>query len=865
MTPNVTRPRTPDRWSLLSLSLLLTAGLGAGCTCNPEKKGDFAPDDEARTLMLGVDTEFAELEIPLDSRGDLGRPPERIPLRGWSSGSEEGATVAVTDLPIRTRNLYFFKPSPGMKVVRADGTELPHRYTQAQPPFWTYDADKIRVRGLEGLPGDGDLFLVYENATEREASLNQQFSGKEKEVFARATVQAGAESRSGLLLPAPARAAWEIDIPPSADLRFAAALIRPEVLDGPPSDGAKVTVRLDVEGQSHEVWTGNLKRDVFEPVRIDLGPWARKHGRLTVVTDPGATPRFDYVFLADPVIASRKAHPRRVFMVFVDTLRVDHMSAFGYERETTPNLDRLAARSVKLTQARNVAPWTLPSTRSVLTGVDPEFYFDAPTLQGRLREAGFATAMFAGNIYLSSNFGLNRDWGLHNVELLPRANTQLDKAMAWLKDNEGRDLMLLLHLMDCHLPYKEPKEYRRKFAGEPPATLKREEFHRDHVMQAHLKTKEDRQYVRDRYDNNILYADDQLAQLYELVGPDDIVVFFSDHGEEFWDHGGFEHGHTLYDELLRVPLIVHGPGLSPATLDAPVSLLDVAPTVLDLLGMEASGMKGTSLVALMSGDRAADQALRGRAQAFGRPLYGGERWGVIDGTTKYTTFNGAEWIYDLAADPEERKSSRSDAQATELRGAMGTALSREVMPAWRIAPRGGRKFPDRPLKATIHVPGGIRAAWVGEDPTEASWAELDWKPGANEATITWPTGYRGSRDVWIVPTQPITDASPTLSIDAVDGDTTVHVVPSADAPRAPQGERGLMLSAEVGERTLDVGFGFMPIPDPKARATSGFDPELSGQLEAMGYVVGAGEDKRPADKKPEDKPAEDPKKAPAKP
>ena len=99
--------------NLLQVALAAALAASPGCRCDGGPRADVAPEGEERTLMLGVDAPFAELVIPPDSRGDLGAPPARIPLRGWSSGSEEGAKVAVTDLPIRTRNLYFFKPSPG--------------------------------------------------------------------------------------------------------------------------------------------------------------------------------------------------------------------------------------------------------------------------------------------------------------------------------------------------------------------------------------------------------------------------------------------------------------------------------------------------------------------------------------------------------------------------------------------------------------------------------------------------------------------------------------------------------------------------------------------------------------------------------
>jgi arylsulfatase A-like enzyme len=794
--------------------------------------------------MLSVDVPFRDLSLPPTSRPEgEASLPSRVPVTQWKAGREGGRADATADLPVRTRNFYFFRPPVGMKLVRAsDGTEVPHESRAPRGgagPTWSYDADTLRVHGWEGVPADGDLAIEFPAATERERSLNLALSGKTPEAFARTAGQLGQDSRTGLLLPAPAKASWDVEIPPSADLRFDAALLRPEVSVGAPSDGAQISVVLTVEGQTHELWSGDARRDRFEPVRVDLGAWARKSGVLEIRTDPGADARYDYVFLADPVIASRKARPRRVVMVFVDTLRVDHVGAYGYERDTTPALDALAEDAVVFEAARNVAPWTLPSTRSLLTGRQPEFYDAADTIQGHLRRAGFATAMFAGNIYLSSNFGIQRDWGTHAVDLLPRANTQIDRALAWWEDHQGRDALLLVHLMDPHLPYKEPASYRRLFAGDAPASLPHEEFHRDQVQRAGLKSKDERQYVRDRYDNNIRFADDQLRRLYEALSPDDIVVFFSDHGEEFWDHGGFEHGHQLFDELLRVPLIVRAPGLAARRVDAPVSLLDVVPTLLDLLDLPEATTDGQSLVALMQGDAAAAAAFHERPQAFGRPLYGGERWGALAEDRKYMTFEGRELVFDLAADPLERADQvkGNAGVAAPMRAQMEAALHRPVVEAWRLAPRTQAQPPQDALLARVMVPGGVLDAWEGDDPTEASDATVTIAPGGEAVEIVWPAGYRGSRNVWIVPRAPMSSATPALRVLAQEGDTCVALTPDPERPTSPQGDRALVASAKLVQRTLEVGFGVVPRLAEGQGRLSGASASVTAELEAMGYVT----------------------------
>ncbi len=799
-----------------------------------------APPDQARSLALDCGVPFQRLSLPEGSRPDHAAAPSRIPLRTWRS---RGGTHA-TPNPIRSRQLYFHRPN-GMKVFRSDGTELPHRYFAGRSKtFWSYDADRITVHGVQGQPGPDSFYLVYDRATERENRLQRAHAGLDPDAFACAEVQAGPESRTGLLLPAPAEASWTLTIPPAADLRFWPALVEPEVRDLPRSDGARVTFTWESGGTTTTLWEQTLVDSYgFDAqVRLPLDAWAGQSGTLRVVSDPGQTPRFDYVFLGDPVVASRESDPTRVVLIFVDTLRPDHLSPYGYNRDTSPALARLARGGVVFEEARNVAPWTLPSARSALTGRHPEYYFGTATLSDQLGAAGFATAFFAGNLYLSANFGLNRGWDLHHVELLPQAEDQLDRALAWLERHDDRDTLLLLHLMDPHLPYDEPDDYRRMFAGDAPTALPREKFFRGEVVGARLRTPEDRQYIRDRYDNNIRYADDQLARLYDRLAPDDIVIFFSDHGEEFWDHGGFEHGHTLFDELLRVPLILRAPGIPASRQTAPVSLLDITPTVLDLVGLPVpDGLDGRSLGPLVRGEEGADAVFAARPQAFGRPLYGHERWGVLDGRSKYATDDGRESLFDLDADPGERADLLiADAEAAlPARAKLGGALSREVVVALKVTARYARGHNTKDTTATVTVPGGLRAVWVGEDPTRSSMATVQWEAGSDTFVATWPAPFRGSRDVWFVPQQAVSDVSDDVTITLARGEVTATLRPTPGRVAEPRAKGPTELgSAPVGDRSVSYGFGIMPMPDAEAERLSGFDPETAEMLKAMGYAVG---------------------------
>jgi arylsulfatase A-like enzyme len=601
--------------------------------------------------------------------------------------------------------------------------------------------------------------------------------------------------------------------------------------------------------------------------RVDLTKWVGQAVRLRIKTEPGATSDFDYAFLAEPVLASRKLDPTRVVLVFVDTLRPDHMSLYGYNRDTTAAIDHLGQNAVVFDRARSVAPWTLPSARSVVTGRHPEFYDASETLQETLRTKGYATAFIAGNVYLSSNFGMHRDWEFHRVGLWPMAEEVTDDALAWLDSHDGRDLVLQVHYMNTHLPYIEPPSYRRKYAGDGIDGL-RDEFHLSDVRKAKINDDPDaQQYVRDRYDNNVRYTTDQVQRLLERLDANDILVFYSDHGEEFWEHNGFEHGHTLYDELLHVPLVLRAPGITPMRVTDPVSLLDIAPTVLDLLGIApAQPVDGTSLVPLLEGDPAAPGMLAERALAFGRPLYGSERWGVLSHDKKWTTHDGREQLYDLTADPDEQQNLMRK-QEPELgapyREAMAQALGREVAVGYRLVPsphRGGRPVPG--LWALCTVPGGFAEAWKGDDPLENSAATVgmisdreavvaklaeynvtghDVPEDMGKAVeVCWHAGLTGSREVYVVPAQPLADVGSKMVCSGYLGDAnsgSVQILrPDPDRPAGLAQNRLPLDKKTWPQRSLAINYGIAPAPTDQTQSLHGRDGETNEMLEAMGYA-----------------------------
>jgi hypothetical protein len=421
----------------------------------------------------------------------------------------------------------------------------------------------------------------------------------------------------------------------------------------------------------------------------------------------------------------------------------------------------------------------------------------------------------------------------------PSAKDVTNDALAWLEKHSGQDAFMQVHYMDPHLPYKEPGAYRHLFAGDGCCGL-REDFHLSDVRAAKIQTDEERQYVKDRYDNNIRYATDQIARLLATLGPQDVVVIFSDHGEEFWDHQQFEHGHTLFDELLRVPFVIRGPDVPSGQVEQPVSLLDIAPTLLDLLDIDHGPMDGVSLLPAMRGDTDALALLETRDLAFGRPLYGTERWGVLSGEQKWSTHEGREALYDLGVDEGEGDNLlRRDQNLAgpELREAMGRALGREAPVSYRLVNTLYRKgLPEEDLIVKVKVPGGVRHHWVGEDPLNRSSAEATMLD-AETLEVRWHAGFRGTREVYFVPNGAIAETTHALHFEVTDDGVSKEMYVPKALSASPGRIRTPIVRARLPQRTLGLTWGLAPVPAEQAAPIQGRDDEMNALLEAMGYVA----------------------------
>lgn len=767
--------------------------------------------------------------------------PATTPITGpWQLVmTRKGVRTWEAPMPVRPRTLFFHR-APGDMEVLQNGDELRHaNYVTRNHVVrsWSYSSRALQVRRpIEaGPPQPGEYSVRFSLATARESDL--RFTGdaqslQDKQAFVARTAQLDDTSRSGLFLPAPAEITFTVDVPSGAVLDLTPVLLPPEA--GDPmlrSDGARLTVFVDEE----RVVSWPVDAGVNVRKRVLLSPWAGEDVSIRLVTEPGRSgdASLDYVFIGDPVVFKPTMDPRRVVVLFVDTLRADHMSLYGYERQTTPRLDRWAEQSAVFEQARSIAPWTLPSARTMMTGTIPERWDQVDTIQGALSKVGWATSFIAGNVYLSSKFENTRGWANHRCVNWPLANVQVNRALDYLNENSDRDVFLMLHFMDMHLPYTEPPTYRYLYAGDAPAALSDYEFHLTDVRAASRKSMKRaernamRQYVRDRYDNNLRFIDDQLSRFLSHLDPArDTVLLIADHGEEFWDHGGFEHGHTLYDELLRVPMIARGPGLTPGRYPEPTSLLDVAPTIAYAAGVSLETAEGLVLHDLTAGD---SEPFTSRKQAFGRKLYGDEIWGSLDQNVKYITRSGVEKVYDLGPDPKEKKNLRPD--LTDIgRAALSEAMGTPVPVGFRLD--ASRSKSEADLVARVRVPGGVKSAWVGTDPTRSG----------ESAVITDDDGviatFKGDKksviEVFFVPVRDPEEVLSELEL-IVEFDGKESSVTIGDAvPFEGKGKK--LMRATAGSRTVTMTYMVMPEPLPGATRLDGTSLEVCFDLAVLGYT-----------------------------
>lgn len=362
-----------------------------------------------------------------------------------------------------------------------------------------------------------------------------------------------------------------------------------------------------------------------------------------------------------------------IILVSIDTLRADHLSSYGYARETSPFLDRLAAEGTRFSQARSASPWTLPAHTTMLTGQLPATHrvvddnlslgTSVPFLPELLQSTGYNTGGFVSTLYVSRKFGFERgfdsfdDFGITteraNLSGVVVAENVIDAALRWMGGQpEGEPGFLFLHFYDVHYAYDPPKPYDTMFDRAPESgDLSYKNYF---YFKRNLPNEEQLAHQIAQYDESIRYVDAQLARLDERLraaGRSVRWVVTSDHGEEFGERGSWGHAHTLYAEQLHVPLIMSGGGLPAGrSVDGWVGIHDIAPTITAWAGADGLRPDGIDLAPVLNGASPPERIFLGETTRFKTNrlslLSGGLRleWDV--------KANSLE-LFDPSADPRE--------------------------------------------------------------------------------------------------------------------------------------------------------------------------------------------------------------------
>jgi arylsulfatase A-like enzyme len=378
--------------------------------------------------------------------------------------------------------------------------------------------------------------------------------------------------------------------------------------------------------------------------------------------------------------------PSGLVIITLDTTRADRLPLYGFGSLATPAIDGLASHGAVFDDAMTVAPLTLPAHTSLFTGLYPAHHGvrenDGPaldrshaTLAGLLHDRGFHTAAFVGSVVLHRDRGLSRgfdvyDDGSANGAAVPKrrqGSEVVDRARAWIDRLGAKSFFLWVHLYDVHAPQALPTDLRRAYG--------------------------------DRYEGGIAYVDAQVGRLLEALErrqllSNTVVVVAGDHGESLGEHGEQGHGIFLYQSTLRVPLVICAPGMTARRVTDATSLVDVFPTVLQLLGIPPHvPHDGTNLVPALTGGGLPKRVI------YAESLYAAHfGWGPLrmirDGEFKFIDAPTSE-LYDLARDPGEQQNVADQHLAT------ASALSRTLQGmSTDVAAQGaGARLPPERLKA----------------------------------------------------------------------------------------------------------------------------------------------------------------------
>ncbi len=453
-------------------------------------------------------------------------------------------------------------------------------------------------------------------------------------------------SLTALLAPPLSRYEFDVDIPENAILEFGLGIFAYKESQENQSAHFKITAehsgKQEVLFEKTVTLEPRLLRDQIGHEQVDLSSFANRKLKLTFLTEENsqsenpADTTTSFAFWVNPIIYRPNQDQVNVILISLDTLRADHLGCYGYSRPTSPALDALSQDSARFTHAYAHSPWTLPSHMSMLFSLNSashQVYFNdqkvdesLPSLATFLKDQGYITFGFTGGGYVSSIYGFAKgfDWydepvGGRKAPLgMDEAEQMFQFTSDWLGNNKDKPFFLFLHTFQIHGPYASPSPWNEMFLDENAewTKLALRNF-LDNQGEDYPFTTEEKANIVALYDGEIRYTDDVLigplvARLKELgIYDNTLLIITSDHGEEFDEHGGWLHGRTVYEELIRVPLVIKFPDsdYKGKQIESMCRLIDILPTALETAGIkyDGSSIEGKSLISFLKGSENEDR------------------------------------------------------------------------------------------------------------------------------------------------------------------------------------------------------------------------------------------------------------------
>jgi arylsulfatase A-like enzyme len=732
---------------LLLVVSLSTAGCGTGSEPLPPHAVPLEElADSARSIVETVALDLGEPAAREAIWSGWG-PDERSEAGSFVWGAGEGSRLRLDVVEPRSRRLrlrgWSFPFASGeLQEVRVElnGVELGRRRLGRAPV-------DLEIEAAEDLwrPGENQLELRYERHHEAEGERPWAAGWESLRLGEPAPAERPAprfaRRGGGLELPARTALEWGLELPGGAWLAWdelestGAARLRVDVFE---EDGSERT--LATRGRA-----GRLPLTADDAPRRLRGLRLRAIGRDGSIGLAGARlhvpeiPPPDAAASAPTTDALRDgaaavAAPRPNLIVYVvDTLRADRLGCYGYPRPTSPQIDRFATQAVLWREGRAQASWTRPAMATIVTGLHPighgaqQPYEKLPdaveTIAERLGAAGYETAMFTANANTAPRFGFDQGWQTYRYLAVRRGRSirHLQSAevhrevVAWLERRDpNRPFLLLVHTIDPHDPYQPATAYRRRLAPGVDVTLGTMDRLRELAALEGDAAIQRAAALSALYDAEIAQNDASFGQLLaELerrgLAEGSAVLLTSDHGEEFYEHGGWKHGFTLHEEQLRVPFVLRLPGRRHGGTVRPgaAEQIDVVPTLLELAGVEPPrGLPGRSLLADAAGATAEPRPsfawLERPGSALRSALF--QQWKLV--------VQGGEWVppagrapyrlFALASDPAERDDL---ALAAPLRRRWLEGLLAATAARHRAGHRAERAVLDPELEAGLRALG----------------------------------------------------------------------------------------------------------------------------------------------------------------